>query len=335
MKRFSQLISFLPTPIKPNFLSVGLDLGSSTTRIRVGDVLRLRQQTCTVTYGQDGAVIALGAQAARYQPGLHQHTFFRAPVRDGVVTDIELTTDYLKALFNQVIRPGELTLLSQISGQCLIPSQASKVERYIFQKMFDRFGEGQWQLIPKASVWQKLLLKQKTKLAGCIDLGGDTTEIVLLDEQAVIAETIPFGGRQLVKWLLQLVRAEYGFQLSWESAESLLKEIDLRSLQGTHKAVHFTVRGKNMTSGRPETVSVSSEVLNKVVSQFYGELLDFIQLFFAQVPATLMTNSLDTGLFLSGGLSQVTGTSTYFDAVLGTHCVVSKTPQEDLIRHLV
>ena len=90
-----------------------------------------------------------------------------------------------------------------------------------------------------------------------------------------------------------------------------------------------------MTSGRPETVSVSSEVLNKVVSQFYGELLDFIQLFFAQVPATLMTKSLDTGLFLSGGLSQVTGTSSYFDAVLGTHCLVSKTPQEDLIRHLV
>lgn len=334
MKRFSQLISMLPDPLKPAFLPVGLDLGSSTTRIRVGDALRLRQQTCTVTYGQEGAVVALGAQAARYQPGLHQHTYFRAPVRGGVVTDISLTTDYLRVLFNEVLRPGELTLLTQISGTCLIPSQSSKVEKYIFQKMFDRFGEGQWQLVPKASVWQKILQKQKTKLAGCIDLGGDTTEVVLLDGSGVLAETIPFGGRQLVKRLLQLVRAEYGFQLSWESAEALLKELDLRLLQNSKKVVSSTVRGKNMTNGKPETVSISSEVLSTVIRSFYDELLAFIQLFFAQVPATLMTKSLDTGLLLSGGLSQVTGTEDYFNSVLTTHCVVSKSPQEDLIRNL-
>jgi rod shape-determining protein MreB len=334
MKRFNQLLSVLPTPLKPSFLPVGIDLGSSTTRVRVGDSLRLQQPTCTVTHGSDRTMVALGAQAARYQPGLHHQTLFRAPVRKGVITDIDLATDYLKAVFNQVIRPQELTILTQITGRCVIPSRASKVERYIFQKMFERFGEGQWQLIPKAQLWQELLSRKKAGLEGVIDMGGDTTEVVLLTNQNTLSETIPFGGRQLIKRLLQLVRAEYGFQLSWESGESLLKDIDLLAMQQDKRAQQITIRGKNITNGRPETMVISSEIFNKVVTHFYQELLAFIQLFFSQLPTSVMTKSLDSGLLLSGGLSQVSGSAEYIGKALGTQLLVSKNPQEDLIRHI-
>lgn len=335
MKRFDQLLSGLPLPLQPSVLPIGLDMGSSTTRVRVENSLRLQQPTCAITHGQNNDLLAFGAGAAHYQLGLHKQAQFKAPVRKGVLTDTTLGIDYLKAVLNQVIRPQELGLLTRVAGVCLIPSQATKVEQFIFQKVFDGLGIGQWRFEPKANVWQRLLTSKKyAALAGCIDIGGDTTEVLVIDNQVVMAKTIPFGGRFLVKRLLQLIRAELGFQLSWDSGERLLTDFDLGALSSSKKPTQIAVRGKNMTSGRPETLVVSSDVLKPVVMTFYEELFDAIRLFFATIPTGLLTKSMDSGLLLTGGLSQVMGSMSHFEAGLNASVVLSETPQEDLIRHI-
>ena len=336
MKRFSQLLTKLPTSIQPSFLKVGLDLGSSQTRIRVGDALRLQQPSCAVIHTQTDTLIALGSKAVQLHPRSEQQILFKAPIRKAVATDIKLTSSYVRALLNQSIKNTEVSLLTQVAGKCLIPSTATKVEIYLFQKLFEKVGIGQWEFITKASVWSTVLAQKKyEKIRGCIDLGGDTTEIILLDDQAVLSQTIPFGGRKLVKRISQLVRSEYGFQLSWESAEKILEEINLTQLESTKNSTKITVRGKNITTGKPETITISDEVLHPILQDFYQELLSFIELFLYKVPASTLTEALDSGLLLSGGLSQVSGSASFFESALDTSIVVSQTPQEFLETNII
>jgi rod shape-determining protein MreB len=335
MKRFSQVLSALPTPLQPNYLQVGLDLGSSITRIRVDNALRLQQPSCAIVHSQTETLVALGSKAVQLHPRAEQQVLFKAPIRKAVPTDISLVSSFIKVLLDQSIKKSEMKLLTQVSGVCLIPSTATKVEKYLFKKLFEKLGVGRWQLVPKAQVWSAILKQKKYQnCLGCIDLGGDTTEITLVADQTTLAETIPFGGRKLVKRLLQRIRAEYGFQLSWESGEKVLKEIDLAQLQSKKSKTKITIRGKNISSGRPETVVIEEEVLNPIIQDFYAELLSFIQLFLYSVPAAALTETLDAGIVLSGGLSQVSGSKHFFESALDTSVVISKTPQEDLIRNV-
>lgn len=332
MNRFSQLFSLVPQQLQPKPVEVGLDMGSSTTRVRVGNSLRYQQPSCAIVHTNTGEIVSFGHKAARHQSGLHRQTTFRAPIRKGAITDVTFVAEYLDLVLNQAV--SKPTMATQIKGSLIVPTDVSKVEKYIIDKTVSLLGKGRWKIVRKDQIWSKVLEQPSfSELAGIIDLGGDTTEVVVRGDQGVLAKTIYLGGRQLVKRILQVIRSEHGFQLSWKSGEDIVHEIDISGLQAA-RTRQIVVRGKNMSTNKPDTVTLDGSNIYAEVAHFYEELTDTIFLFLGTLPAEVLTRTLETGVYFSGGLSQVAGTADYFQQSLDTSVALSDVPSEELVKYL-
>jgi rod shape-determining protein MreB and related proteins len=336
MNRFFQFIDQLPKPSQLTQVKVGIDLGSVHTRIRVGNTLKRKEPTCMVMHSRSQHVVAIGRQAKKLQTGNHQQISLCAPLANGVVTDIPLAASYLKMVLSKALKLNEMSLFTYIDGYCVIPSSLTQVERLIFERTFESLGMGRWRFVSKAQIWQKLLLGKGPHggYGGSIDIGGDTTELVLLaGTNTTRAATIPFGGKTLVKQLQQLVREQYNCDISWMSASKILESLVLTQAGKKEKPSKgkLAVRGKSILTGKPETVTVESSVFEKQIRYTFLELIEDIELFFAQIPAEIVTRTFDQGLVLSGEVSQIAGLADLFKNELHITCSVSKTPGRDLI----
>lgn len=338
MNRFLQVIDQFSGAAFTH-IKVGLDLGSSTTRVRVGDSIRLQEPSCVTFHKKTKTIVAFGSSSEKMQLGETDTTEFVRPIKAGVMTDIGVTAQYLQAVLGQSMSQQQLSLLTMIAGVCVLPTTLTEVERTLFERTFAGLSLGRWEFVTKAQVWQRLLTTDPAfqGFGGSIDIGGDTTEVVVIGAgQRLRAVTLPFGTRTLIKEIQYLVRNEYNCLISWQTAEKILKNIGLQETDETEMStdVKTAVRGKDLLTGKPTTITVAaSQVVHELLVTF-SQLIEYLELFFAQLPASLATTSLDKGFVLSGGGSQLKGVSSILNTEFGFEVSESKTADHDLIAGL-
>jgi rod shape-determining protein MreB and related proteins len=335
MSRFFKLLDQAPSLVGVKSVRVGLDFGSANTRIRVGNALKFSEPSCAIFHQNTKSMVATGTKAEGLRSSQHQKIEYFRPVQHGVMTDISLAGDYLSSILGKILGNNKDYLLARIEGYCLVPSSITPVEKIIFERSLAAAGMGRWRLIAKSKVWQRLLSGKGSHrgFGGSIDIGGDTTEVCLVTAGGgTEAVTIPFGGRTVISRLQVLVRKKFNCDVSGSSAQKILAGFSFGGGSAAKaKSRKVAVRGKDVVSGRPITLTVESSEFFSQVELVFDELVEYLELFFGQLPAELITQSLDNGLVLSGGVSQLKGLNNFLGEKLQVTISKSKTPTRDLI----
>jgi len=220
----------------------------------------------------------------------------------GIPNNIDLTAVYLKKVFRQKkINWWRQDLV------CLLPSSITTLEKEIFAEVLAALNLGKWRFLPK--------FKAAADLSSLIiDIGAETTELLLPFSQEATGITLPIGSHSLDEIIIRALRKHYQFEISAKTAENIKKQIkDKNFLSHENKSAKMNVRGKNLLEFLPETKTIDMQTFQNDFLLFFENLVQEILIFFSQldIDHSLL---LDRNLVLTGSGAALSALPTFFAA---------------------
>jgi len=312
-----------------------IDVGSRYTRVVYKSKLIWHQPTCVTFHTPTQTVVEIGQKAwlAMGKTPNHMETLF--PIRNGKVSEIQITLQYLRALQKMVLEQLELPFVLNISGVIGVSSSLSPVEIQTWKNVLHEGGFQRLRLVKKSQAIYTHARAQGKEVAWVLDVGDQTTEIgAFVGEELVSSKSIDFGGQQFTLELQDLLRSQYQAVLSQAAAEAVKTQqrtLRLALDQGASKAAKSTIRASDVITHEPKVVYLERRQLEERFAALAGELLPVLQQFLANLSSETSRALMEQGLYLTGGGSLVSGLSEYLQTNLQTRCLLAEQPELDVV----
>lgn len=290
---------------------IAVDLGSVNTAIyRLGaGVVLLEPSVVLLDEQQKKKVKAVGSEAKRLIGKTAGKTSVCFPVSEGLIVDEKSATMMLERFLNKITlkklgaRPQAL-----LSVPCGLDSD--EIKKYL--RVFAGAGVYSVDLVESPILTALGLGVPISESNPCfiVDIGGGTTNIAAVSLDGVIAGVnVNMGGRNVDAMIMKHIEEYFNLKIGTLTAESL--KIQIGSLYENDGA-RVVVSGRDLTSGKPRSISVCSQDIIFPVKAFYDKLFEVVELVMAKLPAEVSAEIRRSGVYFSGGSSKIPGLDVYF-----------------------
>jgi rod shape-determining protein MreB and related proteins len=289
-------------------LDIGIDLGTANTLVNVkGKGIVINEPSWVVVNKKTKETIAVGASAKEMVGRTPANYIAIRPLRDGVISEFEITKSMLEYFIGKV---HQQTLVPMPRPRvCIgIPSGATEVEKRAVYDAAMAAGARETYLIeePRAAALGAGLPVNEIKGTMVVDIGGGTTEVAVISMGGVvISRSLRVAGDELDEDILQYIRKKYNLLIGERLAEQV--KINIGSAYSLQTELTYTVRGRNLITGLPASLEVSSVEIREAISNSIQVIVDTIKDALDEVPPELISDLLDNGICLAGGGSQILG----------------------------
>ena len=312
---------------------VGIDLGSANVTIFLeseGVVLREPSYVLASRDNPD-AVLACGRDARQMLGRTPQAAVLLSPVMDGAVGDIELTTTLLRALSEKAI--GRRRALDRTRVVVSMGLGVTRVERAALEEAVKALGARRAALIRSsvaAAVGAGVPIAEP-KGVMVVNIGGSTTEVAVISMNGVVASrTARTGGMALDEAIIRYIRNEKGLVIGQRTAEDLKIDVGSAKNTGFTEAEDVLLRGRDVRTGKPSTVSISQLDVHKAIMPPLKMLLENIREAFENTPPELAADILERGVYLSGGGARLEGLRERLSELLKMPVHMGESPEDDV-----
>lgn len=303
---------------------VGLDLGTSSTPIIVcGTNIKLREPSYIAIDLKRKKVIAIGHEAKVMYGRSHKGIDVIRPVKNSVIGNFEMATALIETLMRRIKHYGLFRPRVMVG----IPGDISEVERRAVQEAVRIAGARVVYLIEQSiasAVGVDLpLLESRGNVI--LDLGGGTSEVSVISYGGiVISRSLKLAGEKLDEAIQAMVRKKYNLLIGDNTAEEIKIAIGSAIPPGSNLRV--VVKGRDLTSGLPRGVAISSEDVYECMQEGIRNILELVRNCLESTPAELTGDIIDSGIVMTGGLSQLNGLDTVLSKALNLDCHVVPDP---------
>jgi len=147
-----------------------------------------------------------------------------------------------------------------------------------------------------------------TEARGCmvVDIGGGTTEVgVFCLGGIVVSRSLRIAGDEMDEDIIQYARQKYNLYIGEQMAERV--KINIGSAYPLPEEMTTALRGRNLVTGLPEEMEVSSIEIREALSGSVNIIVDMIKDTLDETPPELIADLMGTGICMAGGGSQVRG----------------------------
>ncbi len=290
-------------------LDIGIDLGTANTLVYVrGKGIVINEPSYVAIERKTRRPISVGREAKEMFGKTPTSKFMVVrPLRDGVISEFEIT----EAMLNYFIRKAHEQSWVPIPRPRVvvgIPSGVTEVEkRAVFDATISA-GAREAFLIeePVAAAIGAGLPIQETRGSMVVDIGGGTTEVAIFSLGGiVISRSIRVAGDEMDEDIVQYMRSKYNLLIGERSAE--YAKMDIGSAYPLPEERTRVLRGRNLITGLPEAVEVSSIELREALSPSVGIVVDTIRDALDETPPELVADLMESGICMAGGGSQLKG----------------------------
>jgi rod shape-determining protein MreB len=139
-----------------------------------------------------------------------------------------------------------------------------------------------------------------------VDIGGGTTEVgVFCLGGIVVSRSLRVAGDEMDEDVMQYARQKYNLYIGERMAERT--KMTIGSAYPLPEEMTMTLRGRNLVTGLPESVEVSSIEVREALSGSVGIIVDQVKDTLDETPPELVADLMETGICLAGGSSQLKG----------------------------
>ena len=278
---------------------LAIDLGSANMLVFArGRGIVLREPTLIALNERTGEVLAMGEEAWQAASQRSEPVVTFQPLRRGAVSDFALAERLISLALRKVgagrfVKPRVLVS---------VPSNITMVERRAVEEATLQAGARQVWLIEEpiaAAIGADLPIDEPTGTF-VVDVGGGTTEVAVISMGGIVSRvTIKVGGFDLDEEITRFMRIEYGMAVGERTAEQL--KIAIGSAAPLDEEEKAEVRGREIDTGAPKTVIVSSEDIRRALGNATRVIVDAVRAALAETPPELAHDVLDLGIHLTGG----------------------------------
>ncbi|MDR5684108.1 MAG: rod shape-determining protein [Armatimonadota bacterium] len=278
---------------------MGIDLGTANTLVyvrREGIVLR---EPSVVAKRNDGHILAVGDEAKRMIGRTPADIQATRPLRDGVIADFDTTSTMLGYFIRRGLRGRSLFKPRVIVG---IPSGVTEVEKRAVIDATLQAGAREAYLIeePMAAAIGAGLPVSEPVGSMVVDIGGGTTEVAVIALGGIVtSKSVRIGGDEMDEAIIQYARKVYNLLIGERTAEEI--KIAIGSAYPLREEQSVDVRGRDLVSGLPRTVRMTSAEIREAMAEPIATIVDAVKQTLERTPPELSADIVDRGIVLAGG----------------------------------
>ncbi len=309
---------------------MAVDLGSSSTLLHAqGRGIVLDEPSLVALEVGSGRLVAAGTEALEMHGRTPASILTLRPVVGGVVTDGEVAEQLLRH-FVERTRPSRLVRPRMV---VCVPSGVTAVERRALEDAALHAGARRVYVLEEsmAAAIGAGLPVHEARASMVVDIGGGTTEVAVISLGGVVnARGLRVGGTELDETIAAAVRSRHGLVLGERTAEDI--KLTVGSAYPLAEELDMRVRGRDLTSGLPRTVTLTSTEVRAMIEPVVLQVVDVVRAVLDVCPPELSGDVLDSGLTLTGGGAQLRGLPERLRAELGVPVQVAEEPRQAVAR---
>jgi rod shape-determining protein MreB len=334
---FSKTSSFLGLGALRNLVtdSIAIDMGTSSTIIAVsGRDVVLDEPSVIAVNEITNEIIAYGSEAASMRGREPRDVKIIAPLVGGVVADFERTRQMLSHFVGEA-RSG----VSQFSRRALISviSEITHVEQRAILNAVESAHIGKVMMMEEglAAAFGAGISPRDRRSAAVVDIGSGTTNIAVIANGSVVhSRSERLGSNDINLALVNHIRKNRGLTIGDETAEKLKLEF-VSATVPKDLSQEFTARGRDVQTGSPGAVEVTTGELYPVVEGIARRISNFINQSLTELPAEVSADIYERGIILTGGGGLFNNLDTYLRAQTKLPITIADEPRYATVRGLL
>jgi len=292
---------------------MAVDLGTANTVVYVrGKGIVLNEPSVVAVNTNDSRPLAVGTEAKRMVGRTPAHIQAIRPLKDGVIADFDICEKMLRYFIQRVHHRRWAKPRMVIC----VPSGITGVEQRAVQEAAEYAGARKPAYIveePMAAAIGAGLPVHEPSGNMVVDIGGGTTEVAVISLGGIVAsESIRVAGDEIDEALMSFCKKEYSLALGERTAEDI--KTQLASAWPLKEELYAEVRGRDLVTGLPKTIVVSTVELREAIEEPVQAICDAIKYTLDRTPPELAADMMEKGIVITGGGSLLHG----LDARLAT-----------------
>lgn len=286
---------------------MGIDLGTANTLVHVkGKGIVLTEPSVVAIESHSGKVLAVGEEAKQMIGRTPGNIIAIRPMKDGVIADFDVTQAMLKYFINKALDKKSPFIKPRIVIS--IPTGCTTVEERAVREAALAGGAKEAYLIEEpmaAAIGAGLPVHEPTGNM-IVDIGGGTTEVAVISLGGVVtAKSVRVAGDNMDDAIINHLKKNYNLLIGERTAENIKISIGSAVWEGPEKS--FEVRGRDLLSGLPKTIVVSSSEIQAALKETVDQILEGIKVCLEKTPPELASDIMDRGIVMAGGGSLLLG----------------------------
>ena len=302
-------------------VDIGIDLGTAYVLIYVkGKGIVLREPSVVAIKEKTKEVIAIGEEARNMQGRTPANIVTIRPLRQGVISDCDATEQMLKYFIHKSIG---YRLRKPNIGVC-VPSGVTEVEKRAVEEAAKRAGAKFVDTIeePIAAAIGAGIDISRPCGSMIVDIGGGTTDIAVISlGGAVVKKSLKIAGDVFDETIVKYMRKKYNMLIGERTAEEI--KINVGSVYKRDIPAEIEIRGRNLVSGLPKNIVVTSEEVREALEEPISIIIDGIKAVLEATPPELASDISDRGMVLTGGGSLIYGLDKLITEKTGMNVVIA------------
>ena len=284
---------------------IGIDLGTATILVYVkGKGIVLREPSVVAIDKNTNQVLAVGQEARKMLGRTPGNIVALRPLKDGVISDYTITEKMLKYFINKVC--GRFVFAPKI--MICVPSRVTEVERKAVIDAATHAGARKVYLIeePIAAAIGAGLDITKPYGSMIVDIGGGTSDIAVISLGGSVKSTsIKMAGDKFDEAIIRYIKKTRNVMLGERTAEDI--KINIGCMYPKSVVERMTVKGRNITTGLPVEIEVSTEDTYAALQECAEKILDGVHQVLEETPPELVADVSERGIYITGGGGLVWG----------------------------
>ena len=284
---------------------MAVDLGTANTLVYVrGRGIVLSEPSVVAIDQRTGDVHAVGVEAKRMLGRTPGTISAIRPLKDGVIADFDVTEQMLRHFIQKVHQHR----FAHPRVVVCVPSGVTGVEKRAVEEATLSAGAREAHLIEEpmaAAIGAGLPVSEPTGNM-IVDVGGGTSEVAVISLGGiVVSQSLRVGGDEMDEAIVSHIKKEYKLLIGQQTAEEI--KLEVGSAFQMKEEVQAEVRGRDMLTGLPKTIVLSSDEVRHALEEPVSQIIDAIRSTLDKTPPELAADIMDRGIVLAGGGALLTG----------------------------
>lgn len=311
-------------------INLGIDLGTSTVLIyNKNRGVVLNDMSIVAINKDDDQILSVGEAAYGLLGRTTGNVVAIKPLRDGVISDYEITKKMLKTFVDRVIGPGSIRrVLFRPSIVICVPCGITEVEKRAVILAAEYCGAKKTYILeePVAAALGAGLDISKPCGSMIVDIGGGTTDVAVISMGGIVeSSSVKIAGDKFDEAIVRFLRRRFNILIGDRTAENI--KIRLGTLSSPSKEDSMDVRGRNTATGLPMSVRVTAEELYEPLNEVADIITDTVCVVLEKIPPELSADISERGIILTGGAARLRGLDKYLQNRTGIRVIVADEPE--------
>ncbi len=310
---------------------IAIDLGTSSTLIYVkGKGIELREPSIVAIDDTTHEVVAVGTEAKRMLGRTPEGIRAIRPMKDGVIADFGVVEVMLKTYIS-LVQKKKLFVRPRVI--VCVPSGITEVEKRAVRDSVEASGAREIYLVSEpiaAAIGVGLPVEAPTGNM-IIDIGGGTTEIAVVALSGVVnAASVRVAGDEMDEAIINYIKKNYNLIIGEQTAENI--KMAIGSAYATGKEETMDVKGRDLVSGIPKTIKITSTKVRESLEEPVSLIVDAVRLALEKTPPELAADIVDRGIYMAGGGALLRGLDLLIKEETSLPVFVAENPLESVVR---